>query len=254
VKKNFFSFALLVISSSLFVHSFCAIAWAKPHGDVRNELPTPVNLQAVTLNKAITLTWQWQKPEELPVFLEFGYELKRQDGKTFSVSDNTYADTNLSPSSYTYIVRARGLAKEKGKRITYVSDWSEPASGFIKTTCPRPPTINLTVEPTQKKYERISALRFHIQGLASVDTGCTLGAVRYHLDTGTGIVHGGPLPVDAHGHFDTFAYAFGPEDEVPSGLTTFSITASAEDEAGPATSTVYTIDLELENRFAPHTP
>ncbi len=232
---------------SLFALASCA--WA---ADVRNELPAPFNLQAVTLQKTITLSWQWPKPEELPVFTHFGYEVKRSDGKTFLASGTTYADEKLAPGSYSYVVRVRGVAKEKGKKVIYVSDWSEPATGVVNATCSRSPTVELTVEPTQKAYSTVSALRFHVKGRASLESGCTLGNVSYHLDTGTGIAHGGPLPVDAHGRFDTFVNAFGPDDEIPSGHVSFAITATAENEAGPATSNAFTIDVYLRNPYAPH--
>ncbi len=218
----------------------------------RNELPAPFNLQAVVLQKTITLTWQWAKPEELPVFTEFGYELKRQDKKTFLVQSTAYQDEKLAPGSYSYVVRVRGVAKEKGKKIIYVSDWSESAAGAINQTCAKAPTVDLSVEPTQKAYSSIPSLRFHIKGQASLETGCTLGNVSYHLDTGEGIAHGGPLKVDGQGRFDTFVNAFGPEDEIPSGRVSFSITATAENEAGPSTSGAYTIDVDLRNPFAPH--
>src|SRR5882724_7536733 len=104
---------------------------AKERGDVRNELPAPINLSAVGLTKSITLTWQWPRPEELPVFKEFGYEVKRSDGKTFRAKDASFVDANLSPGTYSYMVRVRGVTKEKGKLITYVSDWTERASGTI---------------------------------------------------------------------------------------------------------------------------
>ncbi len=87
-----------------------------------------------------------------------------------------------------------------------------------------------------------------------MDAACTLGNVSYHLDTGTGITHGGPLKTDAHGHFDTFINAIGPDDEIPSGHVSFAITAAAEDEAGPATSSIFTVDLDLRNPFAPTNP
>jgi hypothetical protein len=135
-----------------------------------------------------------------------------------------------------------------------VSDWIGPVGGDIKISCPRPPTIDLAVEPTRKRYASVPSLRFHLQGNVSVDSGCTLETVKYHLDTGTGIVHSGPLAVDAKGHFDAFVNAFEPEDEIPTGKASFAITASAENESGPATSSVYTIDVELENPFAPHPP
>jgi hypothetical protein len=230
-----------------------SVCWCSA-ADLRDELPTPFGLQAVVLKKTITLAWQWQAPEELPVFSEFGYEVKRQDGKLFRAEDTTFSDPGLAPGSYTYLVRARGLAKEKGKRVVYVSDWTGPAGGEIRISCPRPPTVELAVEPTQKKYSSIPSLRFHIRGHASVDPGCTLSAVSYHLDTGAGIQHSGPLPVDAQGRFDTFVNAFGPEDEIPTGRASFSITASAENEAGPTTSSAYTIDVELKNPFAPDVP
>jgi len=226
-------------------------AWAKSKNDVRNELPSPSNLQAVVLMKSISLTWQWQPPEELPVFADFGYEIKRQDGKTFSAAATTWTDAGLAPGTYGYMVRARGVTKEKGRRVTYVSDWTGPVDGTIKISCPRPPAIELAVEPTQKKYSSIPSLRFHLHGHASVEPGCTLGAVNYHLDTGTGILHTGALPVDAQGRFDTFVNAFGPEDEIPAGRANFSITASAQDEAGPTTSSAYTVEMELENPYAP---
>jgi len=235
---------------SVLLLSSCA--WAKPKDAERNELPAPFNLQAVTLQKNITLTWQWPKPEELPVFTQFGYELKRSDGKIVMAHGTTYADENLVPGSYSYTVRVRGVTKDKGKKVVYVSDWSEPAAGIIKTACAGPPTITLNVEQTQKAYASVSSLRFHLKGQASVETGCTLGNVNYHLDTGTGISHGGPITVDTHGHFDSFINAFGPEDEIPSGRVSFAITTTAEDDAGPTTSDVFTVDVDLQNPFAPH--
>ncbi len=226
-------------------------AWAKPQ-EIRNELPAPYNLQLIVLKKTLTLTWQWPRPEALPVFTPFGYEVKRSDGKTFLAPNTTYADARLPPGAYTYAVRARGIRKEKGKRVTYVSDWSESVEGVLKDACSRPPTVEMNVEPTQKAYTSIPSLRFHITGRASVENACTLGNVRYHLDTGTGIIHSGALPVDTQGRFDAFVSAFGPEDEIPAGRVSFAITATAENEAGPTTSGAYTIDVNLQNPFAPH--
>jgi len=224
----------------------------KPLSDERNELPAPINLQAVVVQKTITLSWQWPRPEELPVFAQLGYEVKRQDGKTIMAPGTTYVDSDVAPGTYSYVVRVRGLAKEKGKKVTYVSDWTEPASAAIQSTCGRSPTVELMVEPTQKAYASIPSLRFHIKGQASVEKGCTLGSAHYHLDTGTGIAHGGPLKFDAQGRFDTFINAFGPEDEIPAGRVSFAITATAENEAGPATSDAFTVDVDLRNPFAPH--
>jgi hypothetical protein len=229
-----------------------APAWRTWAADVRNELPAPINLSAVVLTKTITLTWQWPRPEELPVFKEWGYEVKRSDGKISRVRDATYFDANLAPGTYSYMVRVRGVSKEKGKLITYVSDWTERVSGTVNASCPRPPTVELAVEPTQKAYSSIPSLRFHIKGKAIVDSGCTLGNVSYHLDTGTGITHGGPLKVDAQGQFDKFVNAFGPEDEIPVGHASFAFTVTAEDEAGPVTSDAFTLEMELRNPYAPH--
>jgi len=240
--------------------AICLLTFALPSAstafaeDVRDELPTPTNLQAVVLKKAITLSWAWQAPEELPAFTEFGYEIKRQDGKTFRAPATTWIDAELAPGTYGYMVRARGMTKEKEKPVIYVSDWAGPVDGTIKFTCQRPPTIELSAEPTQKQLSSISSLRFHLQGQASVDKGCTLETVTYHLDTGAGVVHTGSLAVDDKGHFDTFVNAYGPEDELPTGHETFSITAKAEDEAGPTTSNAYSLDLDLKNPYAPDKP
>ena len=220
--------------------------------DVRNELPAPTNFALVVLKQSITLSWQWPRPEVLPVFKDFGYEVKRSDGKTFRTPNLTYGDENLAPGTYAYQVRVRGRSREKGKAITYVSDWTGPAAGTIVASCPRVPTVELTVEPTQKEYASISSLRFHIHGKVAVEAGCTLGNVRYRLDTGTGVIHNGPLKVDGQGRFDQLVNAIGPEDEIPAGRASFSFTVTAEDEVGPVTSDAYTLDMELRNPFAPH--
>jgi hypothetical protein len=78
-----------------------------------------------------------------------------------------------------------------------------------------------------------------------------LTKTHYHIDTGTGILHEGPLHVSKTGHFDDYVDAIGPDDELPPGPVSFTITAMAENEAGPTTSSAYTITLELQNRFAP---
>jgi hypothetical protein len=254
IKRRDCFVATLLAMTAVMLFSAVNSVFAKSKNDVRNELPSPFGLQAVVLNKTITLSWQWQSPEELPIFAEFGYEIKRQDGKHFQTSGMTYADVDLSSGTYSYEVRARGSVKEKGKPVIYVSDWAGPAGGAIKSSCPRPPAIELTAEPTAKRYGAVSSTRFHLQGKATVDAGCTMKSVRYHLDTGTGIVHSGPLKLDGKGNFDTFVNAFEPEDEIPAGRATFNITAIAEDEAGPNTSSAYAVEMELENPYAPHTP
>ena len=91
-----------------------------------------------------------------------------------------------------------------------------------------------------------------MKGKVNLEPGCTLVSAHYHIDTGTGINHAGDLAVDAQGRFDTFVNAIGPEDEVPAGRASFAVTVTAENEAGPVTSDVYTLDVELRNPFAPH--
>jgi hypothetical protein len=254
VQRKTDSAKLSAVRFALCALSLCSLVWASSKEDLRNELPTPSNLQAVVLKKSISLAWQWQAPEELPAFTDFGYEIERQDGKRFFSAAATWTDSGLVPGSYAYVVRARGVVKEHGRRIIYVSDWTAPAEGSIKISCQRAPTIEMNAEPTQKELSTISSLRFHIRGQASVDKGCTLEAVTYHLDTGAGVVHTGPLPVDANGRFDAFVNAYGPEDELPTGHESFSITAKAEDEAGPVISSVYSVDLDIKSRFAPDKP
>ena len=73
------------------------------------------------------------------MFKEFGFEIKRNDGKSFTSKETTFSDKDLTPGTYSYTIRARGRAKEKGKAVYYVSDFSEPAGGTIRVSCPRPP-------------------------------------------------------------------------------------------------------------------
>lgn len=228
------------------------IAKPAPLAEV-NDLPVPYNVQAVTLKQAITLTWQWQSPEQKPNFLEFGFEVRRQDGRSTIVPELTYVDQGLPFGSYTYRVRTHGLIKENGKRVTHVSDWSEPVSGTIKVTCTGAPTIELRVQPIQRAAINGGApsLRLHLAGQAQVPEGCNLSKVSYHIDSGTGIMHNGLVKTKPDGRFDEFVDALGPEDEVPSGTALFSITATAEDEAGPTTSDAFTVQLRQQGRYEP---
>ncbi len=249
---------VLVVFSYLFTILSFHLALAKTplppkavKGPMVNDLPVPFNLQAVTLNKGVTLTWNWQPPEALPSFNDFGYEVRRNDGRTSMVSETTFGDFDLAWGTYSYKVRVVGGARFKGKHINHVSEWSEPAQIIIKVSCTAAPTISLLVEPTRNSYSQVAALRMHLKGNAQVPAGCRLGQVQYHIDSGTGLNHAGPLPVDLKGRFDTFVNAVEPEDEVPAGVATFTVTASAEDEVGPVTSDAFTINIELGNKFAP---
>ncbi len=57
-----------------------SLAWSKSKEDVRNEVPVPTNFSAVVVKITITLSWQWPRQEELTIFKEFGYEIKRRVG------------------------------------------------------------------------------------------------------------------------------------------------------------------------------
>ena len=216
-----------------------------------NDQPVPYNLQSVVTTHAVTLTWQWQAPEQQTLFRNFGFDVRRQDGKSHVVSGTTFSDMDLEVGSYTYRVRVLAGAKENGKSLTHVSEWSEPASAAIKTVCQGPPLIEMRVEPTKRRYSAIPSLRLHLTGTVQIPDGCALSNADYHIDSGTGIPRTGPIPVDTKGAFDTFVDAVGPDDEVPSGGATFTITAGALDEAGPVTSNATTIHLQPQDRFAP---
>ncbi|HVO33069.1 MAG TPA: hypothetical protein VMU17_04080 [Elusimicrobiota bacterium] len=216
------------------------------------DLPAPYNVQSVALNHAITVSWRWHEPENHPIFTDFGFEIRRGDGKAFLVPETTFTDFDLAFGSYSYVVRVRAGSRERGKRVDHVSGWSEPAEAAIQVTCSGPPTVALTVETTQKTYSDIPSLRLHLKGSASVPEGCTLSRVSYQLDNGTGISHSGMLQPDANGRFDSFVDAITPEDEVPEDSASFTVTATAHDEAGPASSDAFTINVQLRDRYAPH--
>ena len=215
------------------------------------DLPPPYNVQAATLHKTITLNWDWQPPEQKPQFTEFGFEVLRNDGQSRMASATTYSDFDLAVGTYSYRVRARGGSKEGGKRALHVSAWSEPAGGAVVLTCGGPPRIQLQVEPTKRTYSAIPSLRMHLVGDVRLPEGCSLTQLNYHLETDTGIHHSGPLKANGHGHFDDYVDALGPDDEVPAGQASFTVTATAEDELGPVTSNAYTITIELQNPYAP---
>ena len=220
-------------------------------GKLVNDLPAPYNVQTVTTNRAVALQWQWQPPEQQPLFIDFGYEVLRQDGVHFVVSTPGYADLDLSSGTYVYKVRVRGGSKERGQRINHVSAWSEPVEAVIRLSCEAAPRIDLKVEPTQKSYNNIPALRMHLTGRVISPPSCTLQQVTYHVDAESGAAHAGKLKVDAQGRFNEYVDALGPEDEAPEGATSFTVTVGAENEAGPSTSNAYSIAVQLQNKFAP---
>ena len=147
-----------------------------------NDLPPPYNIQPVVVNKEVTLSWNWQPSDTMPAFMDFGYELRRSDGKLGLISNLTFSDFDVAVGSYTYQVRVIGGSQERGKRVNHVSDWSEPAFAEVKTSCPQAPAIHLTVEPTQTTYASVTSLRMHLRGSAEVPDGCTLRQVTYKIE------------------------------------------------------------------------
>jgi len=220
-------------------------------GPLVNDLPAPFNLQALVKNRAVALQWRWRPPEEQPLFTDFGYEVLRQDGAHFVVSNTSYADLDLDSGTYVYKVRVRGGAKEQGRRVNHVSSWSESVEAVVQAACEAAPRIELKVEPTQRVYQSVPSLRMHLSGRVLSAPGCQLKPAAYHIDAETGASHTGALAVDRDGRFDEFVDALGPEDEAPAGETSFTVTVTAENEAGPATSNAYSIAVQLQNKFAP---
>lgn len=215
------------------------------------DLPSPYNFQLVPLNKTVTLTWEWAKPEGLPAFQYFGFEIQRNGQTIARVADQTYTDLTAPWGTHTYKVRVRGGAKAKKKMLEHVSDWSEPASTTLSVKCIQSPIIRLTVAPTQSTYSSVPSLRMRLKGDVRLTEGCTLLKTTYNIDSGTGISNTGKLHVDKQGRFDEYVDALGPQDELPSGRISFQVTATAENESGPTTSDAFTLSMELQNRFAP---
>lgn len=225
---------------------------AKPKGvPAINDLPAPYNFQATVLNKSVSLAWEWPKPEHLPAFDHFGFEVMRGTTAIGLTASTGYTDVDVPWGSHIYKVRARGAAKERGKRVEHISDWSAPADATIRVTCSQAPVINLSILPTKSSYSSIPSLRLHLTGDVSMPAGCSLTKASYHIDTGTGILHTGPLRVSPKGQIDEYVNAIGPEDELPAGPTMFTITVTAENEAGPTTSSAFDITLRLQNPYAP---
>jgi hypothetical protein len=220
-------------------------------GKLVNDLPPPYNVQAVVENRSVALQWRWRPPEEQPLFTDFGFEVLRQDGVNFVTSDTSFVDSSLHESTYTYKVRVRGGSKERGGRLTHVSSWSESVDALVALSCGGTPQIELTVQPTQKVYNSIPSLRMHLIGRVTSPRGCATQNVKYHVDAETGASHEGPLKISPDGHFNDYADALGPDDEIPEGKTTFTVTVSAENEAGPAISNAYAVAVQLRDKFAP---
>jgi hypothetical protein len=245
---------VVVFSLVVFVSPAFAVLKLPPKeikGKIVNDLPPPYALETVIKGRSVALQWRWHPPEDQPLFIDFGYDILRQDGVNFIVSETSFVNLDLNEGTYTYKVRVRGGAKESGGHVTHVSSWSESVTATVTRACEHAPQIELTVQPTQKTYHSIPSLRMHMIGRVTLIPGCTPQNVTYHVDAETGSSHTGPLKIAADGRFDKFVDALGPDDEAPAGQTTFTVTVSAENEAGPAISNAYAVDVQMQNKFAP---
>ena len=224
-------------------------------GQEAQDIPLPYNLQASVLGRTATLSWAWDAPDPSPQFQSFGYEVFRDSAVVAIVPSTAYTDFNLPVGPHSYKVRAKGGAKEMGKKVAHISDWSEPAEIKVTQTCGGPPVIQLTVEPTKKIYGSIPSLRLHFTGDVTVPTGCEpMDHVVYHIDSGLSTERTGKIMADSKGHFDEFIDAMGAEDETITGAATFNITVTAKNEVGGTTSGVFTINLDREDPYAPKQP
>jgi hypothetical protein len=244
-----FPFTFFLVSSAMAAPK---LAPAHLVGKATEDMAAPYNLQAVVDNHTVSLGWSWDAPDPSPTFLSFGYEIIRDTAVIAIVSQTAFTDFAVPIGSHTYKVRAKGESKDLGKRIAHYSAWSEPTDVTIKQTCAGPPVLELKVEPNKTVYRGIPALRLHFVGDVSVPAGCQLEKINYHIDNGISTPRTGPLDPDAKGHFDEYIDAMGPDEEPINGNATYSINASAKDEAGETISSVFTIDLQQANPFAPH--
>lgn len=234
--------------------SWGAFAAKAPAVEMVVDEPTPANLQAMVTAHHVALTWDWRSPDEQPAFERRGFEVRRQDGKLVFVQVLKYDDFDLAPGSYSYQVRVRADARFKKHSVIHLSDWSAPVEAVIQTACTAAPQVRLLVQPTRPTYASVASLRIRLWGDIQVPEGCAIVHPSYHVDAGTGAPRSGALHPDPHGHFDEFIEALDPDEELPSGPATFDITASAEDEAGTATSSAYSLTIELQNPYAPRLP
>jgi len=250
VRRTFVGFVIFIL---------CAPAMAAPklapahlEGKITEDMSAPYNLQATVLKNSVDLSWSWVPPDPSPTFLSFGYEVFRDTGVVAIVSKTAYSDFGVPVGTHSYKVRAKGGSKDLGRKYAHFSTWSEPSDIAIKLTCAGPPVIELKVTPNKSVYRGVPALRLHFQGQVTVPTGCSLDKVAFHIDNGLSSPRTGPLKIDAQGRFDMYIDAMGPDEEPLSGSAMYSINATAADEAGGTTSSVYTIDLQQANPFAPH--
>ena len=215
-----------------------------------NDLPTPDALRASVIGKEATLVWNWQLPEQHPNFSSLGFEVERQDGKRWAVPTTTFSDFNLAFGTYTYRVRVLGEAKERGQRLMHVSEWSEAAQAVVNVACSGAPSIQLTVQAAPRAYAS-QPVKLRLVGAATVPEGCHLGKTTYRVQLADGSHRSEPLPVDARGRFDATIEPANPDDQSAPENLSYTVTATAEDEAGPTTSDAYTLNLQMRNPYAP---
>jgi hypothetical protein len=183
--------------------------------------------------------------------LSFGFQVERADGKNWVVPETTFSDFNLSFGTYTYRVRVLGEDKEGGKRLLHASEWSESAHAVVRVTCLGAPTIELQARPFSSSRSNTAPLRFQLTGAVKLPAGCHLSKTTYRVDATNGSHVSGEVATDAGGRFDTTAESRTNDDEGAGGGTSYTVTVTAEDEAGPTTSDAFTVNLERRNPFAP---
>lgn len=244
---------LLVVTAWVSVQAAAKLKLAPANlkGTIIEDLPAPYQVRAVVVNQSITLNWEWHAPDPGPVFENFGYEVFRDSVVIAIVGTTSYSDFNLPPGSYTYQVRAKGGSREMGKPVAHMSAWSEPVDGKIQSACLGAPTIQLTVEPTQKVYGSIPALRLHFKGQVTVPKGCKVSKAMFHIDSGLSSERAGPIFLDPQGNFDEYIDAMDASDEHITGNATFKAFVTAKDEAGDAASPVFNLDMNRRDPFAP---
>jgi hypothetical protein len=253
--EKIFRSGLLLFSLIALSVPFCGAKTALPSLKKKlpalNDLPAPAGLQASVVGNEATLTWSWQLPEQHPQFLSFGFQIERADGKNWTVPATTFSDFNLAFGTYTYRVRVLGEDKEGGKRLMHQSDWSEGAQAVVKVACLGAPAVELHVQPYNPSRSDSAALRFRLTGAATVPAGCHLSKTTYRIDAMNGTHITGDLSADAHGHFESDVASKTSDDEEAGGGTSYTVTVTAEDEAGPTTSDAFSVNLERQNPFAP---
>lgn len=263
-QRTVFSFLgkLLAASGVLCAACFLSVSAANkpklPKGELREpviiDLLPPQNLQSQVIKKSVVLSWAWLPPDPAPEFLDFGFEVERRDGKSWIVAEQGMTDYDVQVGSYTYRARARGTIKEKGKKISHASRWVGPLEAEVLPVCPDVPKFSIRFEPMEKRYSKTPSLRIRVTGSVSNPTDCHNMRIFYTLDSGTGIHRTGSLTPNAQGRISEFIDALQPGDEIVTGDMTFTISATAENEAGPVTPGETTLVLQTENPYAPKEP